>query len=125
MSHRHPEEVHGIDGPDYVTLVIEWDALADNIERGTPTASQEPMPTKNPDWMIDEASKDSFPASDPPAWGSSHAVPSQSTAENIEGLEDFNEGTNQRRLRTPILLGVLGVAALSGLVLGIRFLRNR
>ena len=30
MSHRNPDEVHGIDGPDYVTLVIEWDALADD-----------------------------------------------------------------------------------------------
>ncbi len=127
MSRHNPDEVHGIDGPDYVTLVIEWDALADDIERGTATASQEAMPTKDPDWMIDQAGKDSFPASDPPAWGSSHAAPSQSTAENIEGIEDLGGDTAKlrRRLRSPILLGVLGAVALTGIVFGIRFLRNR
>ena len=125
MSHRQPDEVHGIDGPDYVTLVIEWDALAADLERGTTAASQEDMPTKNPDWVVDEASTDSFPASDPPAWGSSHAAPSQSTAANIDGLEDLGGDSKRRRLRTPILLGVLGLVALSGVVVGIRFLRNR
>jgi len=122
--HHHPDEVQGIDGPDYVTLVIEWDALADDIERGTAAASQEAMPTKDSDWMIDQASKESFPASDPPAWGSSHAAPSQST---IEGIEDLGGDTKRftRRLRSPILLGVLGAVALTGIVFGIRFLRNR
>jgi hypothetical protein len=52
------------------------------------------MTTKDPDWMIDTAGKDSFPASDPP-------------------------------YRTPILLGVLGVVALAGVVIGIRYARNR
>jgi hypothetical protein len=118
MKHRPPEPDPSLDGPDYVTLLIEWDSLADDIERGTAAASSDGMPTKDSDWMIDEAGKESFPASDPPAWGSSHATTSQS---------DFDEQTTQKvkRYRTPILLGVLGLVALGGLFAGIRYVRNR
>ncbi len=129
MSHRNTDEAHGIDGPDYVTLVIEWDALADGIERGTATASREVMPTKDQDWMIDTAGKDSFPASDPPAWGSGHAAPSQRSidgngeVENNDG--DFVPLELARRYRTPILLGVLGLVAVAGIVVGIRYARSR
>lgn len=132
MSHRNPtvDASSGLDGPDYVTLVIEWDALADDIQRGTPTASQDVMPTKDPDWMIDTAGKDSFPASDPPAWGSGHAAPSQHTVDGNGEIES-NDGDSSpimataRRYRTPILLGVLGLVAIAGIVVGFRFARSR
>jgi len=124
MSERDVEL--GLEGVDYVSLVIEWDALADELARGTAAASRQIMTMKDTDWMIDQAGKDSFPASDPPAWGSSRAAPSQSTAENIEGLEDLG-GTlpRKRSYRTPIVLGVLGLAALTGIVIGYRYARNR
>ncbi len=129
MSH-HPPTVDTSEGPDYVTLIIEWDALADSIERGTTTASNEVMTTKDQDWMIDTAGKDSFPASDPPAWSSGHAAPSQHTVDGNGEIEN-NDGDSSpimataRRYRTPILLGVLGLVAVAGVIIGIRYARNR
>lgn len=110
-------------GPDYVTLVIEWDAL----EGGTPTASETGMPTKSPDWMIDTAGKDSFPASDPPAFGSGRAAASQASIDSIDGIESADPAPVSflRRYRTPIVLGVLGAVALTGIVIGVRFARRR
>ena len=62
---------------------------------------------------------DSFPASDPPAWGSSHAAPSESTVCPAELMPA------RRNLWKQIGLGVASVGALVVLVESIRFVRSR
>ena len=118
MTDRNHLEAHpGLGGPDYVTLVIEWDEIANDLDRGMATASSGRMPTKDSDWMIDEAGLESFPASDPPAWGSHHA-----TTEHNAPVEKPKNRKKSRRI--PILLGVIGLFTLTGVLAGRAWMRR-
>ncbi len=130
---RLDEESPGLDGPDYVALVIEWDDLADSLddvaERGTTAAPGSEMSISDdndPDWnRVDEASLESFPASDPPAWGSSHAVAEAAVPDAVsdETTSPFRPWARMSGVRR-IVLGLAALAALISMIEGLRRIRR-